>query len=73
MLLDNIFEFKITTMKTIKFTSKTTLKLNGRKYKSYTVGDLPMSFGFIYDKYDDKDGVYEWFNYKGLTYIEDTK
>ena len=33
-------------MKTIKFTSKTTCRLNGIEYKGYTVGNLPNSFGF---------------------------
>ena len=45
-------------MNTIKFTSKTTCKLNGVDYKGYAVGDLPNSFGFI-EKYlgRDEDGV----------------
>jgi hypothetical protein len=65
-------------MNTIKFTSKTTCRLNGIDYKGYTVGDLPNSFGFK-EKYLGKDeegkdqykfGKYNWFNYKGLTFIE---
>jgi hypothetical protein len=60
-------------MNTIKFTSKTTLLLNNKKYKSYTVGELPKKFAYLYDEYDETDGIYQWFNYKGLTYIEDTK
>jgi len=52
-------------MNTIKFTSKTTLLLNNRKYKSYTVGDLPKKFAYLYDEYDETDGIYQWFNYKG--------
>lgn len=72
-LQDNIYEFKLITMNTIKFTSKTTLLLNNKKYKSYTVGDLPKKFAYLYDEYDETDGIYQWFNYKGLTYIEDTK
>ena len=55
-------------MNTIKFTSKTTCRLNGIEYKGYLVGDLPNSFGFIYD--GDREGKSHWFNYKGLTFIE---
>jgi hypothetical protein len=56
---------------TIKFTSNKKIKLNGVKYKPYTVGNLPPSFGFKYNEEKDKDGIYKWFNYKGLTYVED--
>ena len=65
-------------MNTIKFTSKTTCRLNGIDYKGYTVGDLPPSFGFK-EKYLGQDeegndqfktGKSHWFNYKGLTFIE---
>ena len=65
-------------MNTIKFTSKTTLRLNGVDYKGCTVGDLPNSFGFksLLNGYDEdgneiyKKGKSHWFNYKGLTFIE---
>jgi|TARA_R110002012_G_scaffold315735_1_gene529936 hypothetical protein len=65
-------------MKTIKFTSKTTIRLNGIDYKGYNVGDLPPSFGFKEKSQGlDEDGIEqfkfgknEWFNYKGLTYIK---
>jgi len=65
-------------MKTIKFTSKTTLKLDGVDYKGYLIGDLPSSFGFK-EKYLGQDeegndqfkyGKSHWFKYKGLTFIE---
>tara|TARA_R110000751_G_scaffold85177_3_gene170085 strand:- start:109 stop:327 length:219 start_codon:yes stop_codon:yes gene_type:complete len=65
-------------MRRIKFTSKTTLKLdNAFTYKGYLIGDLPMSFGFNqkFDGQDDKGndkfryGINKWFNYKGLTWI----
>ena len=66
-------------MNTIKFTSKTTLKLNNVKYKAYLIGDLPPSFGFKerFDGQDDdgndkfKKGIDQWFNYKGLTWVID--
>ncbi len=59
----------MTTMKTIKFLSKTSLLLNNKLYKGYNVGNLPKSFAFIYDENEEKDGITEWFNYKGLTYV----
>ena len=59
-------------MNTIKFTSKTTCKLNGVDYKGYLVGELPNSFGFIYNENKDQNGKSHWFNYKGLTFIEKT-
>ena len=48
------------------------IKVNGVKYRAYKVGELPNSFGYIYDDIKESDGVSEWFNYKGLTYIKDT-
>ena len=56
-------------MNTIKFTSKTTLKLNNTKYKAYLIGDLPPRFGF--KEMDEKEGICQWFNYKGLTWVLD--
>ncbi len=56
-------------MNIIKLTSKKTLKLNNVRYKAYFVGDLPPSFGFKYN--DKKQGIYQWFNYKGLTWVRD--
>jgi len=60
-------------MNTIKFTSKTTLKLNGVNYKSYNIGKLPNAFGFLYN--EDKESYVKshWFNNKGLTFIEKTE
>ena len=59
-------------MKTIKFTSKTTCKLDGVDYKGYLVGELPNSFCFIYNADKEQAGKSHWFNYKGLTWIEKT-
>jgi hypothetical protein len=53
----------------IKFINSTTLKLNGLVYKGYTIGNLPTLFAFKYDEENDKEGIAEWFNYKGLTWI----
>jgi len=64
-------------MNTIKFTSKTTLKLNNLPYKGYLVGDLPNSFGFK-EKHIGQDeegndqyriGHSQWFNLKGMTWL----
>ena len=33
-------------MNRIKFTSKTTMKLNKKPYKGYNLGEIPPSFGF---------------------------
>ena len=60
-------------MNTIKFTSKTTCKLNGVDYKGYLVGELPNSFGFIYNEDKEQTGKSHLFNYKGLTFIEKTE
>jgi len=65
-------------MNRIKFTSKTTLKLNNLPYKGYLIGDLPPSFGFDqkFDSIDENDqdkfkyGLSQWFNYKGLTWLK---
>ena len=51
--MDNIIKLN---MNTIKFTSKTTLKLNGISYKGYNVGELPNSFGFLYNEDTISDG-----------------
>ena len=66
-------------MKRIRFTSKTTMKLNKRPYKGYNLGEIPPSFGFDakLDGIDEngqdkfKYGINKWFNYKGLTWIRD--
>lgn len=51
--------------------------LNNTEYKPYLVGNLPPTFGkkdFIdYDENNEiviTHGKYEWFNYKGLTYLK---
>jgi hypothetical protein len=66
-------------MNRIKFTSKTTMKLNKKPYKGYNLGEIPPSFGFD-AKLDGinengqnkfKYGINKWFNYKGLTWIKE--
>ena len=56
-------------MNKIKFIKNRRIKLNGVQYKPYMIGELPSTFGFIYNEDKDQDGIKEWFNYKGLTYI----
>ena len=59
-------------MQSIKFKSNKTIKIGDDIYKPYNVGNLPPSFGFksqANSNGDIKDGIYQWFNYKGLTYV----
>ncbi len=65
--MDNIIN---KTMQQIKFLPNNHIRLGTKTYKGYHVGELPPKFAFIYNEDQDKDGVSEWFNYKGLTYIE---
>jgi hypothetical protein len=55
-------------MNTIKFLKKERIELNGVIYKPYKVCNIPQNFGCITFQ-DDKEGISEWFNYKGYTYI----
>ena len=59
-------------MQKIKFLPNNQILLNNKTYQGYHVGELPNSFGFIYNEDTDKEGKSEWFNYKGLTYVEKT-
>ena len=56
-------------MQALKFKSKTKLVYQDIVYRGYSISEIPKSFGFIYDENEDKDGITEWFNYKGLTWI----
>jgi hypothetical protein len=67
--IDNIYESKILTMNKVKFLKSKLISLNGRVFKPYLIGDLPQRFAFIWNEYDEQDGITEWFNYKGLTYV----
>ena len=49
------------------------IKLNGVAYRPHAVGELPNSFGFIYNEENDQEGISKWFNYKGLTYVKDER
>jgi hypothetical protein len=40
------------------------------KWRAYMLSDLPKNFGCL--EYEtDVEGIEEWFNYKGLTYVRD--
>jgi len=54
-------------MNTIKHLKNDYVQLNNLIYKPYTVCDLPTNFGCI--EFQEKEGISEWFNYKGYTYI----
>ena len=63
------------TLKLVKqdsnFKTTITLTSNGTKEKfyGYRIGELPKRFGFIYSEEKEQEGIYDWFNYKGLTFI----
>ena len=57
-------------MKNIKFLKNNFIKVNGVLYTPYTVGDLPPTFGFIFNPDKEQEGISAFFNYKGLTYIK---
>ena len=56
-------------MQKFKQLNSSTIILAGKLFKGYIVGDLPKTFCFIYNEDKDQDGITQWFNYKGLTYI----
>ena len=56
-------------MQKIKFLSNNQILLNNKIYQGYYVGELPDSFGFIYNEDKEQEGISEWFNFKGLTYV----
>ena len=40
------------------------------KWRPYTVGELPKNFGC--NQYETEvEGINEWFNYKGFTYVQE--
>jgi len=61
-------------MQTIKVNRVTkNIKLDGVAYRPYRIGELPNSFGFIYNEENDQEGISKWFNHKGLTYVKDDR
>ncbi len=60
-------------MQSIKFLKNNQIRLGSKTYKGYHIGDIPKSFGFIYNQDTEQEGKSKWFNYKGLTYIQKTE
>ena len=56
-------------MEKIKFLKADKIQLGKYIYKPYTICSLPTNFGCI--EFNEKEGISEWFNYKGYTYIFD--
>ena len=56
-------------MKNIKFLKNKFISLNNREYKPYLIGGFNEKFDFIHDEDKEQDGITQWFNYKGLTYV----
>ena len=54
-------------MKTIKFLKKDKIMFDGVTYKPYKICELPANFGCI--EFNNREGISEWFKYKGYTYI----
>jgi len=42
------------------------------KWRPYMVGELPKNFG-CREYQSDVEGIDEWFNYKGYTYVRDER
>ena len=54
-------------MNKIKILKEDKIELKGIVYKPHTVCNIPPNFGCI--EFYEKEGISEWFNYKGYTYI----
>ena len=56
-------------VKTIKFLKQERIVLDGVTYKPYKICNIPARFGC--HEFNEKEGISEWFNYKGYTYIKE--
>ena len=56
-------------VKTIKFLKQERIVLDGVTYKPYKICNIPARFGC--HEFDEKEGISDWFNYKGYTYIKE--
>ena len=57
-------------MQKFKQINSSTILLANKSYRGYNIGELPKTFAFIYDEDKDQEGITEWFNFKGLTYVQ---
>ena len=60
---------KINNMQTIKYLKEDKIELNGVIYKPYKICSIPDKFGCF--EFNEKEGISEWFNHKGYTYIKE--
>lgn len=56
---------------TIKYLKNDYIQLNNIIYRPYKVCAIPTNFGFIYNEETEREGINEWFNHRGYTYIID--
>jgi len=56
-------------MQTIKHLKADKIQLGNLIYKPHTICAIPNNFGCI--EFGEKEGISEWINYKGYTYIFD--
>jgi len=54
-------------MQTIKHLKNDYVQLGNLIYRPYSVCSLPANFGCI--NFNEKEGISQWFNYKGYTYL----
>ena len=56
-------------MNTIKYLKENKIELSGVTYKPYKICSIPERFGCF--EFNEKEGISEWFNHKGYTYIKE--
>jgi len=56
-------------IKKIKFLKQDKIMLNDTIYKPYKVCNVPERFGCF--EFNEREGISEWFNFKGYTYIKE--
>ena len=56
-------------MNKIKHLRNDYVQLGNLIYKPHSICDLPANFGCI--EFQEKEGISEWFNYRGYTYLFD--